>query len=547
MPSVARAFSSSYLAREVIARRFIPVDFRSPEDRVARVRAAAARPVDPTAIAVLREQQDRLPASPARSHAADVLARGGAAVVATGQQVGLFLGPLYGLYKAASAVAMAGALGQEAGAPCVPLFWLQTEDHDFAEIASATVAGRDGRPVRLALEATNADARVSIAHQRLGPEVGRLLDGLADFLPASAAADETLALLRAHYVEGRPLAGAFAGVLAALFADEGLLVLDPRDVRLARLAAPIYETAIRDCDEIAARLEARRVALAEAGFDEQIPTRARCALAFFHQGRADGPRFRLERPAADGTWRLSGCDDAVDDAAIAEALARDPLRFSTSALLRPIVQDTLLPVAAYVGGPAEVSYFAQLGPIYDHYGLAPPLVVPRARFRCVDAPTRRLLDALHLAPADLARPDAELAARQAVARPPGAPDPAALARRITDEIAPAVDAIATAIESFAPADRNLARAAARTRAHVGRALERLTNRYSHLLAERDGVVLGRLARLRDALAPGGVPQERAYAWPSLAGRHGPLALKRLVLDGLAGDALFSTEEKELRP
>jgi bacillithiol biosynthesis cysteine-adding enzyme BshC len=554
MTSVARAFSSSYLAREAIARRFIPVDFRSAEDRVARARAAAARPIAPEVVAVLREQQARLPASPARAQAVDLLARG-AAVVATGQQVGLFLGPLYGLYKAASAVAVARALAREARVPCVPLFWLQTEDHDFAEVAGATIAGPDGRPARLALEPErDADARVSIAHRRLGPEIVPLLDALADLLPPGPAADETLSLLREHYVEGRGLAQAFAGVLAALFAEDGLLVLDPRDARLARLAAPIYGNALRGWEVIASALESRRDALADAGFDEQIQTRARCALLFFHRARAEGPRFRLERPpdtaraGRPGTgWRLSGCDDTVDDAAIADALAIDPLRFSTSALLRPIVQDTLLPVAAYVGGPAELSYFAQLGPLYEHFGLALPLVVPRARVRCLDARARRLLDELGLAPADLARPDAELAARQPGARPAGAPDPAVLARRVADEIAPAVDAIASAVESFAPADKNLARAAARTRAHVGRALERLTSRYARTLAERDGVVLGRLARLRDALAPGGVAQERAYAWPSLAGRHGPLALKRLVLARIDADGAFSTDEKELRP
>jgi hypothetical protein len=118
---------------------------------------------------------------------------------------------------------------------------------------------------------------------------------------------------------------------------------------------------------------------------------------------------------------------------------------------------------------------------------------------------------------------------------------------VTDEIAPAVDAIAAAVEASDPADRNLARAAARTRAHVGRALARLTNRYAHKLAQRDQVVAGRLARLRDALAPGGVAQERAYAWPSLAGRHGPVALKQMVLDRLAADGPFATDEKELRP
>src|SRR3954469_11493667 len=151
MTSVARAFSSSYLAREAIARRFIPVDFRSAEDRVARARAAAARPIDPEVVAVLREQQVLFPPSPARAQAFDRLARG-AAVVATGQQVGLFLGPLYGLYKAASAVAGGRAPAREAGGPCVPLFWLQTEDHDCAEIAGATIAGPDARPVRLTLE-----------------------------------------------------------------------------------------------------------------------------------------------------------------------------------------------------------------------------------------------------------------------------------------------------------------------------------------------------------------------------------------------------------
>jgi bacillithiol synthase len=550
MPSVARAFSSSYLAREAIAHRFIPFDFRSPADRVARARAAAARPVDADVVAVLREQQARLPASPARAQAVDRLA-GGAAVVATGQQVGLFLGPLYGLYKAASAVAVARALAREAGVPCVPLFWLQTEDHDFAEIAGATIAGRDGRPVGLALEPEReADARVSIAHRRLGPEIGRLLDALAELLPPGPAADETLSLLHAHYVEGRGIGAAFAGVLGALFADEGLLVLDPRDARLARLAAPVYGRALRDAQVIAAGLESRRAARAGAGVDEQIPTRARCALLFFHRARAEGPRFRLEYPpggAPGRGWRLSGCDDIVDGDAIADALAGDPLRFSTSALLRPIVQDTLLPVAAYVGGPAELSYFAQLGPLYEHYGLALPLVVPRARFRCLDARTRRLLDELGVSPADLARPDAELATRRPGARPAGAPDPAALVRRVADEIAPAVDAIASAVESFAPADKNLARAAARTRAHVARALERLTGRYARTLAERDGVVLGRLARLRDALAPGGVAQERVYAWPSLAGRHGPFALKHLVLDRLEADGAFATEEQELRP
>ncbi|HEY4392976.1 MAG TPA: bacillithiol biosynthesis BshC, partial [Polyangia bacterium] len=132
---MARAFSSSYLAGEAIARTFIPLDFRSEADRMARARNAAERRAPADLVAVLREQQAALPESRARAENLAALAAGRTAVVATGQQVGLFLGPLYGFYKAASAVAVARALSAESGLRCVPLFWLQTEDHDFAEIA----------------------------------------------------------------------------------------------------------------------------------------------------------------------------------------------------------------------------------------------------------------------------------------------------------------------------------------------------------------------------------------------------------------------------
>ncbi len=525
----------------------MPLDFRARGDRSARAHAAAERRSDPALLTVLRAQQAALPSSAARDANLEALAGGRTAVVATGQQVGLFLGPLYSFYKAASAVAVARALEAESGVRTVPVFWLQTEDHDFAEIASSTVAGADGAPLKLALATETADeARVSVAHRRLGAEVDDLIETLRETLRESPAATETLALLRTHYTPGRTFAAAFAGLLGALFAEEGLLILDPRVAPIASLAAPVYREAIAGAAEIEHRLDERRAALAAAGFDEQIPTRPGCALLFFHRGAATGPRFRLtRRPPPDSGWALSGSNEIVSSEAVADALACDPLRFSTSALLRPIVQDTLLPVAAYVGGPAEVSYFAQLGPIYDYFRMAPPLVVPRGRFLCLDARSRRLLSELSLAPGDLARPRAELLARLPGVRPLGAPDPAALAERARGEVASRVAEIADAVTAALPADQDLARAAAQTRATVARALDRLTGRYARRLAERDGISLARLGRLAAALAPGGAPQERVYAWPSLAGRHGPAALKRAVLDRLTSGGPFSATLEEI--
>ncbi len=550
MLSVPRPFSSSYLAGEEIARRFIALDFRSGADRVARARAAAERRISPQLLPVLRDQQAALPPSRARAHNLAALGAGRTAVVATGQQVGLFLGPLYGFYKAASAIAVARALEAESGVRCVPLFWLQTEDHDFTEIASATVAGGGGAPVKLSLPGEPpAEARVSVAHRRLPAEVGALLDTLAELLGAGPAAKETLALLRAHYTVGRPIAQAFAGVLAELFADEGLLIFDPREARVAALAAPIYREALGACTTLGQRLDEQGAALAEAGFERQIPLRPGCALVFGHRGSAHGPRFRMERTEGSGTsaWRLTGADGAFSDQEVAQALAHEPLRFSTSALLRPIVQDTLLPTAAYVGGLAEVSYFAQTGPLYEHFRLAMPLIVPRGRFRCLDAHTRRRLRELGLAADDVARPQAELLARLPHTASPELPSAADLAARVAAEIAPAVEQIAAAATALNPKDRNLARAAERTRAQVARALARLTGRYGRKLAEREGVALGRLARVQNALAPGGVPQERAYAWPSLAGRLGPAALKALVFARLTAVGPFTTALQDLEP
>jgi bacillithiol biosynthesis cysteine-adding enzyme BshC len=545
MRLLGRAFSSSYVAGEAAARTFIPLDFRSAAARAARTRAAAATAASPAVVEILRTQQAALAPSPARAAALDALARGGTAVVVTGQQVGLFLGPLYGFYKAASAVAVARALEAEMGVRCVPLFWLQTEDHDFAEIASLTVAASGGAAVRLSLAPDPAfPPRASVAHRRLGDDVTALLASLAEALGPGPAATDTLAVLARHYQPGRPLGAAFAGAMGELFADEGLLFLDPRDEAVARLAAPLHRRALAAAEEIGARLEARRAALAAGGFEEQIATRPGCALSFFHPDGPAGDRFRLTR--ADGGWALSGRPGAISDGALEDALGRAPLRFSTSALLRPILQDTLLPTAAYVGGPAELSYFAQLDPLYELFGISPPLVVPRARFRCLDARDRRRLEQLGIAADEVGHPR-ETVLEAARRPPPGEPDPQALAVAARDDILQRVDRLADAAAGVDAADRNLARAAARTRATVARALGRLAERAARTAAARDGAALARLARLEAALCPDGVPQERAYGWPSLAGRHGPAILKRLVFERLAEAGPFGGDLLDLRP
>jgi len=539
---VGRSFASSYLARDDAASLFFPHDFRDGEARVTLARAAAQRRIAPALTQVLREQQALLPASAARADNLEALAGGHCAVVASGQQVGLFLGPLYTFYKAASAIAVARAIQHESGVRCVPLFWLQTEDHDFAEIASCRVTAGDSGLTTLALAREAAPAaRVSIAHRVLGPEITGLIDALAGHLGGAAAAGEVIALLRAHYVPGRPLARAFAGALAAIFGDDGLLFLDPRDARVAALAAPVYRRSLEAAAEIDDCLAARAAALGEAGFEQQVPLRPGASLLFFHDDDPAGPRHRLQR---EGDGWLTGSGHPVTSDQLAARLQARPLCFSTSALLRPLVQDTLLPTVAYVGGPAEVSYFAQLMPLYRLFDLSPPLIVPRARFTCVDARARRLLASLQLTPRDLSLPAHELRRRLPVTRPAGAPDPEALKQTVAAQVMPEIEALTQAIATALP---HLARAAGRTRRSVDHVLRRLTERYGRELLERDTVTARQLQRLQELLLPDGAPQERVHGWPMVAAQVGPAALKQAVFDALAQAGTFVTQPLELRP
>jgi bacillithiol biosynthesis cysteine-adding enzyme BshC len=550
---VGRAFSNSYLAGEPAAHAFFAPVFREPELRIDRARNAAKRGIAPALVRALRDQQAEWGASAARQANLEALASGHAAVVVTGQQVGLFLGPLYAFYKAASAIAIARALEKESGVRCVPVFWLQSEDHDFEEIRSCNVAGTEGAPVVLSLpDPLDGQGRASVANRILPTDVTSLLGDLAQHLPAGPAADETLAFLRTYYRPGVGIVASFAGALASIFSEEGLLLLNPRDARIAELATPIYRRCLEDCGTIEQLLHERSQALAAAGFAEQVSVREDGALVFFHREAVTGPRVRLlqaqkGRAGQAGTtgtdWLLAGSHDTVPAAEVDRLLAHEPLRFSTSALLRPIVQDTLLPTVGYVGGPGEINYFAQVQPLYAHFGLQPPLLLPRARFRLLDVPTRRRLAQLHLSANDVCLPSDQLLSRMAGTE--ATTSPAHLRETVERQILPAVDALVTTVG--AEADPGLQKLAKRTRERVVYRLDRLLARYARVLAEKDTTAMQRLQRLQWTLCPKGIPQERFYGWPWLAAQLGISAARRLVLDHLAAHGPFVTDLQDLEP
>lgn len=503
----------------------------------ARTRAAAVaralRPLAPDVLRAIAAQNAALPASAARDAQIDALRRGAAAVV-TGQQVGLFLGPLYTIYKAATAVVVARVLAAETGAPVVPVFWLQTEDHDLVEIASCSVPGAGAcETITAPIDSEN---RVSIAHHTLPAEVGACIERLEAALGEGSLARIHLERLRRHYRPGAAWSAAFAGVLAELFAPEGLVMIDPRDPVLAAASAPVHARALVEAERIAAAMTERCGELERAGAAVPVHVRPGAPLSFFHPDGPLGPRVRLEpadpaadtgrsdpgRAGSDAAFAEVGSGCVHEQAALLAALRDEPRRFSTSALLRPIVQDTLLPTVAYVGGPAEVAYFAQLVPLYRAFDRRPPLVVPRAKFRVTDHRTRKLLDRLGLAPRDAELSEEALLARL---RPPGV-DAAEITRRLLDPFVEAHGELAARLADAGPA---IARALARTRGSVERSVGKLAGKVERARLYADAERVDAVRKLRAMLAPGGAPQERTLCLAALAARVGDREVVERVL------------------
>ena len=310
--------------------------------------------------------------------------RQGARAVVSGQQVGLFGGPLLTLLKAATAIRKAQVASGN-GVPHVPVFWMATEDHDLDEVNQAAVLGKMGVET----------LRSSFAGHRQQP-VGGLLRGDA-IEPALSRLEELLAfapvteLLRASYTPGDTLASAFGKFLSGVFRDHGLIVMDASTRAFHAMGAPVLRYAIEHADALRDLLLARTAELEQAGYAAQVLVNGDSSLLFILD--ESGNRLPLKRiPAAGGKREWKAGSRSYADAELLDLLAGEPERLSPNALLRPVFQDSILPTSAYVGGPAEIAYFAQCQPLFERMlGTVTP-VLPRLSATLIPPAIRSVLD-----------------------------------------------------------------------------------------------------------------------------------------------------------
>ena len=330
-------------------------------------------------VARILEQQNRAwQASEATMRNIDSF-RDGAAAMVTGQQVALFGGPMYAIYKTLTAVKFAEQLTR-AGTNCVPVFWLATEDHDFEEVSGITLFSPTSGLVSLPLQATPKPNQ-QVSTIQLGEGVSSLTRQASKLLGAS----EISALLESCYAPQETLGSALAKLFAHIFGKFGLITIDPSTPELHRIASPVYREAFEKADQLTQSLLKRGAQIEAAGYEPQVKVTSTSTLLFYTH---DGERLPVRR--VNGNFVVGAHKLGREE--LARELAAHPEWFSPNVLLRPVVQDYLLPTVAYIGGPSEIAYFAQATVVYEELlGYATP-ILPRFSATLIDPKSRRIME-----------------------------------------------------------------------------------------------------------------------------------------------------------
>jgi bacillithiol biosynthesis cysteine-adding enzyme BshC len=477
--------------------------------REVRLDAAVRRAV----VERLQEHNRRFGADDATQLNLDRLAAGAVAVV-TGQQVGLFTGPSYSIYKAAGAIALAQQLTAR-GVDAVPVFWLAAEDHDLAEVNQCHLLDDRQQVHSLQLEFASAPASRSVGEIGLPPSVAAL-SAQASKVLAGPCSPDVRAALTAAYAPGETFSSAFARLILRIFAGRGLILLDPMDAELHRLAADIYRRAVEGNSDITASLLARTRLLEGAGFHAQVKVTESSTNLFL---RVDGERRPLRRRNSE----FVAGSTAFSRSELLALAEREPHRFSANVLLRPVLQDALLPTAAYLGGAAEVAYFAQAHVIYERLLGRMPAVLARPGFTLVEAPAQRLLRKYKLDAETFFAGRAKLRAAMEAACLPRP-----LARHLERSDKSVRAALEKLREPIGALDSTLLGAMDNAEKKMLYQLGKLRARAARAEAFRRGVVDRHEQLLLNSLLPHHALQERSLCFLAFLARHGTPLLDQII-------------------
>jgi bacillithiol biosynthesis cysteine-adding enzyme BshC len=443
-------------------------------------------------VAALRQQNGDSPAL-------EQLAREGTVAVVTGQQVGLFSGPAYTIYKALTAVKLARDLSAR-GIPAVPIFWLATEDHDFAEVNHCWVFDAEHHSIKLEKPHSPATSQPVGQFVLSEPPVAQLRAAMAG-LPFG---DEVSALVEEAYQPGRTMGQAFSVLLKRLLAQYDLLHVDPMAPAMRELAAPALRSALDAAPDLTAAVLERNRALEAAGYHAQVHVEDQTSFVFLLE---NDRRYTLRRYGRDylQNGRRFSTEELMDRAA----------SLSPNALLRPVVEDSMLPTVAYIGGPAELAYLAQSAVIYQAILGRMPVALHRAGFTLLDQRSRKLMTRYGLSLGDCTHGDDAVRDRIAAHLIP--PAIAGAMAQTKTSVEQAVDRLTHDLAGF---DASLAAALDKSRQKMLYQLAKMERKIGRETMARDARVARDAAYLSGLVYPQRHLQERLYSILPFLAKHG---------------------------
>ncbi|PRX74691.1 bacillithiol biosynthesis cysteine-adding enzyme BshC [Cohnella sp. SGD-V74] len=489
-----------------------PAEGRAWENRATYLDETAGGRADlPRVAEAVRAYHRKLPSSAETEISLEKLEREGALVVVGGQQAGLFGGALLIYYKALSVIQAAREAERRLSRPVVPVFWIAGEDHDFEEANHVNVQSPGGEVRRVRIERPDGP-RLAVSRTPLSAEQwSSALQELAAQLPDTEFKPQVLDRLQSHVADAPSLSLAFARLLADWFGKQGLLLLDADDPNLRALEGPMFRELILRSDELEASLKDGEGQVLSQGFRLQAETAPGSANLFLHHEQG---RLLLHKDDGRFVDRRGVVSHSREE--MLELTAHRPDLLSTNALTRPLMQDYLLPVLATVLGPAEIAYWAILGPAFREFGMEMPIVLPRQSYTYIEPAVASLLDKY------------SLTVRQAIedwetlrAEWLGKQDEWNLEeqfRQVKEQFQALYEPVMKTVSGLQP---GLAQLASGNRDRILEQIAYLESRSADAIAKRHESSLRQWDRIRQSLSPLAKPQERVYGTVHFWNRYGP--------------------------
>jgi bacillithiol biosynthesis cysteine-adding enzyme BshC len=380
-------FDYLYEFKEV--ERFFPHNFRDSQAFLNVMQAVDRRPIDrSTLVAVLNEQNKAFGSPEKTFEHIELLEKPTTYAVVTGQQVGLFGGPLYTLFKTITTIKLAERLkAKNPQCDFVPVFWVEGEDHDFPEMNNTAILDQESKivPIEYLPGGVMPERNVgAVGEMVFDQTLEKTFTDLRNGLQSSEFKDELISRLRGCYASGKTFNQAFTEWLSFLFEDYGVVFLSANDPRLKRILSPLFVKEISEFPKTSQMVIAQSAELEES-YHAQIKAKS-INLFMFHKGG----RYLIEPREHD--YSLKGTRHFISKEEMMRIAQETPELLSPNVVLRPLAQDALLPTVAYVAGPSEVAYHAQLKPVYEHFDVTQPVVYPRASASVVEERIERVME-----------------------------------------------------------------------------------------------------------------------------------------------------------